>query len=79
MCPPERKRRRGRHICSSKSNRESPFNATSTSDSKYTKLALLAPHFVAQLSITLLPEFTFQREAQPPPYDPALQFRKEQL
>jgi hypothetical protein len=48
------------------SNRESPFNATSKFDSRYTKLPKAAPHFAAQLSITLLPEFTFQRQAQPP-------------
>jgi hypothetical protein len=61
------------------SNRASPFNVTSTSgELKHTKLPWEDPHFVAQLSITLLPEFTRERYAQPPPYL-ALQFRKEQL
>jgi hypothetical protein len=49
------------------SNRESPFNATSAFGAlKTRKPPAQAPHLVALLSLTLLPESTFSRNAPPP-------------
>jgi hypothetical protein len=69
------------------SNTESPFNSTSVScEYKYTKLPLVLPLLLAQLSMTFVPGETPCRYAQPPlppllpiPNVLAVQLKKESL